>query len=62
MRYGERTAKGIAEGEALLKERRRVKSNKKIIVGRKARGEVALFRASGEEDNKRRKWPLPLAE
>ena len=61
MRYGERTAKGIAEGEALLKERRRVKSNKRIIVGRKARGE-ALFRASGEENNKRREWPLPLAE
>ena len=62
MRYGERTAKGIPKEEVLLKERRRVKSNKRIIVSRKAMREVALFRplatsASGEEDNKRREWP-----
>jgi len=62
LRYGERTARGIAEGEAPLKERRRVRSNKRIIVSRKAMREVALFRppatsASGEEDNKGREWP-----
>ena len=57
LRYGERTARGNAEGEATLKERRRAKSNKRIIVSRNTVGEVALFRqqatsTSGEEDDK----------
>ena len=34
MRYGERTARGVAAGEATLEERRRAKSNKRIIVSR----------------------------
>jgi hypothetical protein len=64
LRYGERTARGIAEGYAtMLEERRRVTSNKRIMVGRNTMREVALLRppatsASGEEDDKRREWPL----
>jgi hypothetical protein len=47
----------------MLEERRKVKSNKRIIVGRNTMGEVAWFRlpvtsASGEEDDKRREQPL----
>ena len=45
MRYGERTAMGIAEGKAtMLEERRRVKSAKRIMVGRNEMGKVSFVR------------------
>ena len=63
MRYGERTARGRAEGEAMLKERRKTKRNTRIIRSRNRIREGALFRppttsALGEEDNKSRERPL----
>jgi hypothetical protein len=47
----------------MLEERRRVRSNKRIIASRNTMREVALFRppatsASGEEDDKRGERPL----
>ena len=58
MRFGERTARGNAEGEVTLEERRRVRSNKRIIVSRNTIREVTLFRqlatsALSGEDEKR---------
>ena len=47
LRYGERVARGIAEGEAMLEERRRVRSSKRIIVRRNTMGVVALFKQNG---------------
>jgi hypothetical protein len=63
LRYGERTARGIAEGVAMPEERRRARSNKRIIASRNTMREVGLFRppatsASGEEDDKRGERPL----
>lgn len=55
LRYGERTARGIAGsvGKAcryfwalMFGERRRVTSSKIIVVGRVTNGDVALFRLS----------------
>jgi hypothetical protein len=63
LRYGERTARGIAEGVTMLEERMRVRSNKRIIASRNTMRKAALFRppatsTSGEEDDKRGERPL----
>ncbi len=51
MRYGERTARGIAEGTKVtwaltLRERRRARSGKKSMVSRDTKRVIALFRPS----------------
>jgi hypothetical protein len=52
LRYGERTARGIAEGKkaccalTVLWERRRAKSDKRIMVSRDTMRDIALFRPS----------------
>jgi hypothetical protein len=45
LRYGERTARGIAKGKAVtLEESRRVRSSKKIMVSRDTKRKIAVFK------------------
>jgi hypothetical protein len=48
LRYGERTARGIAGSKkaVTLEESRRVRSSKKIMVGRDTKRKIAVFRLS----------------